>query len=90
MHLDGLDRGGLPSRPDILAGLGPPHESLAGGGVLEYRYRLHNAGPAAAKAQVTAWFDPGSDEIERLQLRYLRYQLDADFAAERAVISFDM
>lgn len=87
VDLSSVDANDLPTRADILDALGPPQESLQAGRILKYRYRLQNGGPDADRTHVDAWFGPGGERIERLRLRYFRYELDADFVTKRARIS---
>ncbi len=76
----------LPSRTDIQAALGPPQASSVAGRRIEYRYRLQDAGPDSERTHAVAWFGPDGEKIERLHLRYFRYELDADFVAKKARI----
>ena len=87
VDLSAVDADELPTRADILDALGPPQDSLLAGRILKYRYRLQNVGPDADRTHIVAWFGPDGKSMERLHLRYFRYELDADFIAKRAWIS---
>jgi hypothetical protein len=88
VRLSELDPADLPARRDILEALGPPRLSLAAGRIWKYRYRLQDGGADTDKTYATVWFDNTGSRLERLHIRYLRYELDADFVAQRALLRF--
>lgn len=77
----------LPNRSEVLELFGPPSETVEPGKVLAWEYRLKTTYPpqensGAKKARVVAWFDPDSQRPQRVEAKYWRYQLTADFIAK--------
>ena len=84
LDLSELDRSVLPTRGELVEILGAPGEMSSDGAVLTYRYRLRNS--QRKEALAIAWFDPSGQELRRVQFRYQRYEMDADFVTLNAAI----
>lgn len=81
VHFDlhDLDPDDIPTPQEIVAALGPPNGEATGG--MLYRFRLRGAGPEVEKSFARIWLDSTGKKVERVQFRYLIYQLDADFVS---------
>ncbi len=90
VDLADLDQSTLPTRGEVLAILGVPAHASPDHTVLTYRYRLKNPAPALKAVRAVAWFDPSDQRLRRVKVRYLRYELVADFVEERAVIKVQL
>jgi len=88
--LNDLDRNDIPSRTQIFDALGPPQQSLQNGHEIVYRFRLQGADPKAAKSYARVWFEPNGNTVERVRLRYLIYELDANFIAGKGSIAIHL
>ena len=73
----------LPSRPEVLELLGPPHELSAPADGWTWRYRPKGASDESNTAQFTVWFDDASLKPLRMESKYWRYSSKADFTAKK-------
>jgi len=90
VDLSDLDPASIPRRSIIEQALGEPTRVMGAGRRVEYRYRLQGAGPEVEKTYAQLWFSADGETVERVQFRYLRYELDADFVRGVGVISIDL
>ena len=74
----------LPSLPEVLELLGPPHDLSAPGGGWTWRYRPKGGeSDESNTAQFTVWFDESSLKPLRMESQYWRYRSKADFSAKK-------
>ena len=94
VDLSDLDPASIPRRSVIEQALGEPTRNIGvgpgPGHRVEYRYRLQGAGPEVEKTTVQLWFAADGETVDRIQFRYLRYELDADFVRGVGIISIDL
>jgi len=90
VDLSGLDLSAIPRRKDIEEALGLPTRTAADGRVATYQFRLQNAQSDVEKSSARIWYAANGERVERIHLRYLRYQFDADFEAGTGVISIQL
>jgi hypothetical protein len=80
-----LDRKSLPTRSEITGILGPPNPKT----VIEpdqlYDYQLKNHADPEKMIAVKIAFDGSGNRIQRIKVKYLRYNLEADLSREDAV-----
>ena len=90
VDLSDLDPDAVPNRADIEEALGKPMQRFDDGRGVLYRFRLRDARPGTQKSFARIWYAADGERVERVQFRYLRYELDADFVAGVGVISIDL
>jgi len=88
--LSDLDLDDIPTPEQIIAALGPPNEKKLDGALLQYRFRLQGAGPEVEKSFARIWLDGTRTKVERVQFRYLIYQLDANFVSGEGSIQIHL
>jgi hypothetical protein len=76
----------LPSKSELIEILGPPNRSLGDGFKLSYEYQLESDVSIDKIASIDILFDRDGKKILRIRVKYLRYHLDADFEAGRAIL----
>jgi len=79
VHFDlhDLDPADIPTPEEIVDALGAPNRKMPDG--MLYRFRLQGGGSEVEKSFARIWLDSTGESVERVQFRYLIYQLDADF-----------
>jgi hypothetical protein len=85
-----LDRSWLPDKSEITAILGPPNANSGNEHKLVYDYHLKNNAAADKETTIEIYFDDTHEELLRIKVKYLRYNLDADFEKGEAVLSVDI
>jgi hypothetical protein len=90
IDIKSLDRSLLPARSDIVHILGPPNPNTGDGDRLVYDYRLKNNDVVDQVAAIDIQFDGSGEKILRLKMKYLRYNLDADFEMGMAILKVDI
>jgi hypothetical protein len=80
----------LPTRPEVVQWVGPPHDLTPDGTGWEYRYRLKGQQDEAAIARITVWFDADSEKPLRIESRYSRYQASADLESMKVSMKIDL
>jgi len=85
-----LDRTWLPDRSEITAILGPPNPNSGNAHKLVYDYHLKNNAAADKETTIEIDFDDADEKIHRIKVKYLRYNLDADFEKGEAILSVDI
>jgi len=88
IDLSALDPSTMPDRAELVTLLGEPNEFEAGGSTLIYEHRIRNAEPTPAVLRTEVHFDPAGERLLRVRSRFLRYELDADFVANKALVKF--
>lgn len=73
----------LPSRPEALEIMGPPHFVEDDGQGWTWQYRLKGNPEFEKRARFTVWFDDVSQKPLRMESRYARYHTKADFIAKK-------
>jgi len=85
-----LDQSLLPAASQISAILGPPNPNSG----LEHRqiydYQLKNHNAIDKETAIEFFFDDADERILRIKLKYLRYNLDADFETGEAILKVDI
>ena len=84
IDLADMDTGDLPTRDEILTILGPPETRAPEGDMLAYRYHLAGAGKDVPASHAALWFGGTGNALQRLEVRYLYYELRADFHTKKA------
>jgi hypothetical protein len=90
VDLSGIDHASLPDRKTVIELFGPPNRRAAAEGVLSWSYCLGSCADRDSPrlmSNVDVVFDP-SGHIERVSADYLQYAADANFAVERATVTF--
>ncbi len=90
IDIDALDRSLLPSKSEITAILGPPNRDTGNERNLAYDYQLKNNDSIDNVAEMEILFDKPGERILRVKLKYLRYNLDADFEKGEAILKVDI
>lgn len=90
VDIGALERSLLPSKTDITAVLGPPNRDTGNNRKLAYDYRLKYNDSIDNVAEMEILFDMSGERIIRLKLKYLRYNLDADFKEGHAILTVDI
>ena len=90
VDLSDLDPDAVPRRSEIEQALGEPMLRLDDDRGALYRFRLRDARPGTQKSFARIWYAADGERVERVQFRYLRYELDADFVNGVGVISIDL
>jgi len=85
-----LDRTLLPTRSKITGILGPPNPESGIKHTQRYDYQLKNNDDADEAITVKIEFDGSGTRILRIKVKYLGYNLEADFEKGRAVLSLDI
>ena len=70
--------------------LGLPNRETGNGLNLAYDYQLKNNDSIDKVAAIDILFDRSGERILRTQLKYLRYNLDADFEKGEAILKVDI
>ena len=90
VDLSGIDHASLPGRTSVIELFGPPNRRASTEGALSWSYCLGSCTGHDTRrlmSNVDVVFDP-SGHIERVSADYLQYAADADFAVERATVTF--
>jgi len=90
IDIKALDRTLLPARSEIIRILGPPNRNSGDTYRLAYDYRLKNNEAVDQVAAIDIRFDAIGESILRIKLKYLRYNLDADFEKGEAILKVDI
>ena len=85
-----LDRTLLPARSQITGILGPPNPNSSIEHRQIYDYRIKNNDAIDRETTIEIFFDDADERILRIKLKYLRYNLDADFEKGEAVLKVDI
>jgi len=85
-----LDRNLLPTPLEILDILGPPNPSSPVTQKLVYDYQLKNNASPGTETLIEVTLDESQEMILRIRVKYLRYNLDADFVKGLAVLKVDI
>ncbi len=85
-----LDRTLLPAKSEITGILGPPNPNSGNEYSLTYDYQLKNNDAVDKVAAIEIKFDDTDERILRIKLKYLRYNLDADFEKGEAILNVDI
>lgn len=80
----------LPNKFEIVRILGPPtrddHNELS----QVYEYQLKNHNTMNSEITIELLFDQPADQIRRIKLKFLRYNLNADFDKGEAILKVDI
>ena len=85
-----LDRTLLPTRSEITGILGPPNPKTGIEPAQLYDYQLKNHDDPDKMITVKIEFDGSGNRIQRIEVKYLGYYLDADIAKGEAVLKVDI
>ena len=85
-----LDRALLPAGSKITGILGPPNTNPGIEHRQVYDYQLINNDAIDKEATIEIDFDDTDERIIRIKMKYLRYNLDADFEKGEAVLKVDI
>ncbi len=85
-----LDRTLLPTRSEITGILGPPNPTSGIKPAQLYDYQLKNHYDADKVIAVKIEFDGSGNRIQRIKVKYLGYNLEADLAKGEAVLRVDI
>ncbi|KGM43974.1 hypothetical protein JY97_03780 [Alkalispirochaeta odontotermitis] len=85
-----LDRKFLPIRSEILDLLGPPNPKPPLARKLVYDYQLKNNAAPGTETLIEITLDDTNETILGIRVKYLRYNLDADFVKGVAVLKVDI
>jgi len=85
-----LDQSLLPAGSEITAILGPPNPNSGLVHRQIYDYQLKNHDALDKETTIEIFFDDADERIIRIKLKYLRYNLDADFEKGAAVLRVDI
>jgi hypothetical protein len=85
-----LDRTLLPAKSKIIHILGPPNPQKGDESHLTYDYQLKNHDAIGRVAVIDIQFDRTAERILRIKMKYLRYNLDADFEKGEAILNVDI
>jgi len=85
-----LDQTLLPGGSEIAAILGPPTPNSPKAHRLVYDYQLKNNDAVDKKAAIEIDFNDTDGKILRIKVKYLRYNLEADFEKGEAVLKVDI
>ncbi len=85
-----LDRTLLPAKSEITGILGPPNPNSGIEHKQAYDYQLKNNDAVDKVAAIEIKFDDTDERILRIKLKYLRYNLDADFGKGEAILEVDI
>ena len=79
----------LPTKAEIIEQLGPPHEITDAQDGWVYGFRLKGSKDRGS-ARITLWFAEDGQKPLRLDSRYSRYQVRADFDARILSMNLDL
>jgi hypothetical protein len=85
-----LDRTLLPAGSEITAILGPPNPNSGIEHRQIYDYQLRNHDAVDKEPTIEIVFDDTDDKILSIKVKYLRYNLEADFEKGEAVLKVDI
>ncbi len=85
-----LDRNLLPTRSEIFSILGPPNTNSPLAHKLVYDYQLKNDAAPDKETLIEITFDDAQETILGIRVKYLRYNLEADFVKGEAVLKVDI
>ncbi len=85
-----LDRTLLPDRSEISASLGPSNPDSSNDHRQIYDYQLRNHDAADKETTIEIDFGDSDDKILKIKVKYLRYNLAADFEKGEAVLKVDI
>jgi hypothetical protein len=80
----------LPARSEITGILGPPNPTSGIEHKQAYDYQLKNNETVDKVAAIEIKFDDTDERILRIKMKYLRYNLDADFEKGEAILKVDI
>jgi hypothetical protein len=84
--LKDLDRALLLTRSEAINILGEPNRVNRDEHKISYNYKLKNDDEIEKRSQIDAYFNASGSEILRVRVSSLRYHLDADFVAGKAIL----
>lgn len=90
IDIGSINRSLLPSKSELIEILGPPNRDPGDGFKLSYEYQLKNDIPIDKITTIDILFDRDGEKILKIRVKYLRYHLDADFEAGRAILKVDL
>ena len=90
IDIGAINRSLLPSKSELITILGPPNRNHGNGLNLGYDYQLKNNDSIDKIAAMDILFDRSGEMILRIRLKYLRYNLDANFEKGEAVLKVDI
>ena len=90
IDIGAINRSLLPSKCELTTILGSPNRNNENGLILGYGYQLKNNDSIDTVAAMDIIFDRSGEMIHRIKLKYLRYNLDADFEKGVAVLKVDI
>jgi len=85
-----LDRNLLPTGSEIVDILGPPNPKSPAAHKLVYDYQLKNNANPGTETFIEITLDETQEMILGIRVKYLRYNLDADFVKGVAVLKVDI
>jgi len=85
-----FDQSLLPAASQISAILGPPNPNSGIGHRQIWDYQLKNHDAIDKETTIEIDFNDSGDRIQRIKVKYLRYNLDADFEKGEAVLKVDL
>jgi len=85
-----LDRTLLPAGSEIAGILGPPNPNSSNDNKQIYDYQLKNNDAIDKETTIEIDFNDTDDKILRIKVKYLRYNLEADFEKGEAVLKVDI
>ena len=80
----------LPAKSKIIQILGPSNRKKGDDNHLIYDYQLKNHDAIGRVAVIDIQFDRTAEHILRIKMKYLRYNLDADFEKGEAILNVDI
>jgi hypothetical protein len=90
IDIGSINRSLLPSKSELIEILGPPNRNLGDGFKLSYEYQLKNNVSIDKITSIDILLDRDDKKIIRIRVKYLRYYLDADFEAGRAILKVNI
>jgi hypothetical protein len=90
IDISSLDQTLLPAATQIAGILGPPNPNTGIAHKQTYDYQLKDFDAADQATVIEIYFDDTDEKILRIKVKYLRYNLDADFEKGEALLSVDI
>jgi hypothetical protein len=85
-----LDQSLLPAGSEITAILGPPNPNSGIEHRQIYDYQLKNHDEIETETTIEIYYDNADERVIRIKVKYLRYNLDADFEKGEAILKVDI
>jgi hypothetical protein len=85
-----LDQSLLPAGSEITAILGPPNPNSGIEHRQIYDYQLKNHDEIEKETTIEIYYDNADERVIRIKVKYLRYNLDADFEKGEAILKVDI